>query len=424
MFIDVAKIELKAGKGGDGAVSFRREKFEPSGGPYGGDGGNGGNIYLVASNSIRTLMDFRYKRHYKAPNGENGGTKKMYGKKGEDLYLKVPVGTLIKDFDSDRVIHDMKEDGEVFLICKGGRGGRGNAKFASSTRQAPRFAEPGTKGQARTIKLEIKLLADVGLVGLPNVGKSSILSIISEAKPKIANYHFTTLEPNLGVVKVGEGESFVIADIPGLIEGASEGVGLGFDFLKHIERTKVLVHVLDASGSEGRNPVEDYNTIRKEMLSYNIKIADKKEIIVANKMDIEGAKEGLEKIKEAFPDKIDEIIEMSAATTEGIDKLKYKIWEYIKDAKLQYETYDEEYIPFEEEPEPDYEVTVREDNTFIVTGPLIDDLVYRTNFEDYEALRHFQKVLDDKGVFERLKELNIGNGDLVIVGEMEFEYFD
>ncbi|QQK07159.1 GTPase ObgE [Miniphocaeibacter halophilus] len=424
MFIDVAKIELKAGKGGDGAVSFRREKYEPSGGPYGGDGGNGGSIYLVASNSIRTLMDFRYKRHYKAENGENGGTKKMYGKKGEDLYLKVPVGTLVKDFDSDRVIHDMKEDGEVFLICKGGRGGRGNAKFASSTRQAPRFAEPGTKGQERTIKLEIKLLADVGLVGLPNVGKSSILSIISEAKPKIANYHFTTIEPNLGVVKVGEGESFVIADIPGLIEGASEGVGLGFDFLKHIERTKVLVHVLDASGSEGRNPVEDYNTIRKEMLSYNIKIADKKEIIVANKMDIEGAKEGLEKIKKAFPDKIDEIIEMSAATTEGIDKLKYKIWEYIKDIKLEYETYDEEYIPFEEEAEPDYEVTVREGNTFIVTGPLIDDLVYRTNFEDYEALRHFQKVLDDKEVFKKLKELNIGNGDLVIVGEMEFEYFD
>ncbi len=423
MFIDIAKIELKAGKGGDGAVSFRREKFEPSGGPYGGDGGNGGNIFLEASNSIRTLMDFRYKRNYKAPNGENGGTKKMYGKKGEDLYLKVPVGTLIKDFDSDRVIHDMREDGEVFLICKGGRGGRGNAKFTSSTRQAPRFAEPGARGQIKTIKLEIKLLADVGLIGLPNVGKSSILSIISDAKPKIANYHFTTLEPNLGVVKVGVGESFVIADIPGLIEGASEGVGLGFDFLRHIERTKLLVHVLDASGSEGRDPVEDYNTIRAEMLSYNIKIGDKKEIIVANKMDLEGSKEGLERIKEYLGDKAEAIIEMSAATTEGIDRLKYKIWDILKDTEFEYETFDEEYIPFEDVEEPDFEVTINNENIYMITGPLIDDLVYRTNFQDNEALRHFQKVLEDKKVFEKLRKMGIKDGDTVIVGEMEFDYF-
>ncbi|WP_100065081.1 GTPase ObgE [Miniphocaeibacter massiliensis] len=423
MFIDVAKIELKAGRGGDGAVAFRREKFEPSGGPFGGDGGNGGSIYIIADESIRTLMDFRYKRHYKAENGENGGTKRMYGKKGEDLYLKVPIGTLIKDYDTDRVIHDMKYHGEEYLVCRGGKGGRGNAKFSNSTRQAPRFAEPGTKGQERIVKLEIKLIADVGLIGLPNVGKSSILSIISEAKPKIANYHFTTLEPNLGVVKIGEGESFVIADIPGIIEGASEGVGLGFDFLKHVERTRVLVHVLDASGSEGRNPVDDYNSIRKELLSYNIKIADKKEIIVANKIDLQGAKEGLESIKNAFVDRVDDIIEMSAATTEGIDKLKYKIWEILKEVGFEYETYDEEYIPFEDEKEPDYEITKR-DNTYIVTGPLIDDLVYRTNFEDNEALKHFQKVLTDKKVFIKLKENGIQDGDYVIVGEMEFEYFD
>ena len=424
MFIDIAKIELKAGKGGDGAVSFRREKFEPSGGPYGGDGGSGGNIFLVASENIRTLMDFRYKRHYKAPNGENGGTKKMYGKKGEDIYLKVPIGTLIKDFDSDRVIYDMKEDNEVFLICKGGRGGRGNAKFANSTRQAPRFAEPGAKGQFRTIKLELKLLADVGLIGLPNVGKSSILSIITEAKPKIANYHFTTLEPNLGVVKIGEEKSFVIADIPGLIEGASDGIGLGHDFLRHIERTRILVHVLDISGSEGRDPVEDYNTIRNELSSYNIKLSDKTEIIVANKMDLEGAEEGLIKFEESFPDKVNNIVKMSAATTEGIEELKFKIWSIIKDLPVEYETYDEEYIPFEEEESPDYEISIKEGNIYVITGPLIDDLIYRTNFQDHEALLHFQKILTDKLVFLELKKLGIKDGDLVIAGEMEFEYFN
>lgn len=422
MFIDIAKIELKAGKGGDGAVSFRREKFEPSGGPYGGDGGNGGSIYIIADESIRTLMDFRYKRHYKAPSGDNGGTKKMFGKKGENLYLKVPVGTLIKDFDTNTVIYDMKMPGEEYLICQGGRGGRGNARFANSTRQAPRFAEPGTKGQERTIKLELKLLADVGLIGLPNVGKSSILSIISDAKPKIANYHFTTLEPNLGVVKVGEGESFVIADIPGLIEGASEGIGLGFDFLRHVERTKVLVHVLDISGSEGRNPIDDYNTIRNELESYNIRISDKIEIIVANKMDLEGAKEGLENFKKEFPEKANDIVEMSAATTEGIKELKYKIWDIVKNLDIEYETFDERYIYFEEAKEPDYEIVNREGN-YIVTGPLIDDLVYRTNFDDNDALRHFQKILTDKGVFVKLEEMNIQDGDLVIVGEMEFEYF-
>ncbi|WP_300410167.1 GTPase ObgE [Lagierella sp.] len=421
MFIDIAKIELKAGKGGDGAVSFRREKFEPSGGPFGGDGGNGGSIYLVADESVRTLMDFRYKRHYKAENGENGGTKKMFGKRGQDLYLKVPIGTLVKDFETDRVIHDLNEKDETFLICQGGRGGRGNARFATSKRQAPRFAEPGTKGEEKTIKLEMKLIADVGLIGMPNVGKSSILSIISEAKPKIANYHFTTLEPNLGVVKVSSGESFIIADIPGLIEGASEGVGLGFDFLKHIERTKVLVHVLDVSGSEGRDPIDDYNIIRKEILSYNLKIADKKEIIVANKMDLPGANEGLKKLYEVFSDRESDIISISAATTEGIDQLKYKIIQALKNADIKPETYDEKFVPEEVEERPDFEVT-REDDTYIVTGPLIDHLIYRTNFQDHESLRHFQKILTDKGVFESLKDHGINEGDTVIVGEMEFDY--
>ena len=421
MFIDIAKIELKAGKGGDGAVAFRREKFEPSGGPFGGDGGNGGSIFFVADDSVTTLLDFRYKKHYKAENGQNGRTKKMFGKAGEDLYLKVPVGTLIKDFDTDTVMFDLRENGQEALVCKGGRGGRGNARFATSKRQAPRFAEPGTKGEEKTIKLEMKLIADVGLVGMPNVGKSSLLSIMSKARPKIANYHFTTLEPNLGVVDVGNHNSFVIADIPGLIEGASEGVGLGFDFLKHIERTKVLVHVLDVSGSEGRDPIEDYNIIRKEMLSYNLKIGDKREIIVANKMDIPGAEEGLEKLKKVFSDRLEDIIAISAATTDNIDGLKYKIYEAVQEANTNPQTFDEIYIPVEEEAEPDYTIT-KEDGAYIVTGPLIDNLVYRTNFEDHEALRHFQKVLTDKGVFEELKEKGIEENDTVIVGEMEFDY--
>lgn len=423
MFIDVAKIDLKAGKGGDGAISFRREKYEPSGGPYGGDGGNGGSIIIVADEGIRTLMDFRYKRHYKAENGENGKTKKMYGKAGEDLYLKVPIGTLIKDYDTDAVMYDLKEDGEQFVVCKGGKGGRGNAKFATSTRQAPRFAEPGTLGEERVIKLELKLIADVGFIGLPNVGKSSILSIISEAKPKIANYHFTTLKPNLGVVKIGPEKSFVVADIPGLIEGASDGIGLGFDFLRHVERTKILVHVLDASGSESRDPVEDYYKIREEIEKYNIKLVDKKEIVVANKMDIYGADVGLSLIKEALQDKVEAIIPVSAATTEGIEDLKFAMWNIVKDIKhIDYETYDEEYIEFKEDNTPDYTV-FRQNEFFIVEGPLIDNLVYRTNFEDNVALKHFQKVLRDKGVITKLQELGIENGDTVVVGELEFDYY-
>ena len=278
MFIDVAKIELKAGKGGDGSVAFRREKYEPSGGPAGGDGGDGGSIIIVGDKDIKTLMDYSYRSIYKAESGGDGRNKKQFGKKGEDLILKVPVGTLVKDYDTDTVIYDVKHDKEEFVICKGGKGGKGNVHFKSSIRQAPRFAEPGEKGEEKTIKLELKLLADVGLIGLPNVGKSTLLSIMSNARPKIANYHFTTLEPNLGVCKVGE-KSFVLADIPGLIEGASEGLGLGHDFLKHIERTKILVHVLDISGSEGRNPIEDFELINSELSSYNIKLNDKKMVM-------------------------------------------------------------------------------------------------------------------------------------------------
>ncbi|MDU3804697.1 MAG: GTPase ObgE [Finegoldia magna] len=421
MFIDVAKIELKAGKGGDGSVAFRREKYEPSGGPAGGDGGDGGSIIIVGDKDIKTLMDFSYKSIYKAENGGDGRNKKQFGKKGEDLILKVPVGTLIKDYDTDTVIYDVKHDKEEFVICKGGKGGKGNVHFKSSIRQAPRFAEPGTKGEEKTIKLELKLLADVGLIGLPNVGKSTLLSIMSNARPKIANYHFTTLEPNLGVCKVGE-KSFVLADIPGLIEGASEGLGLGHDFLKHIERTKILVHVLDISGSEGRNPIEDFELINSELASYNIKLNDKKMLVVLNKTDL-GAEDNIKEFREKYSDKVDEIVEISAATTENVDKLMYLIADTLDSIEDDYSTLDEQYVYFEEEKEPDFKVR-RENENYIVEGPLIENLIYRTNFEVYESVNHLQKVLEDKGIIEQLKDLGIQDGDNVIIGDVEFDFYE
>lgn len=421
MFIDVAKIELKAGKGGDGSVAFRREKYEPSGGPAGGDGGDGGSIIIVADKDIKTLMDYSYKSIYKAENGGDGRNKKQFGKKGEDLILKVPVGTLIKDYDTDTVIYDVKHDKEEFVICKGGKGGKGNVHFKSSIRQAPRFAEPGTKGEEKTIKLELKLLADVGLIGLPNVGKSTLLSIMSNARPKIANYHFTTLEPNLGVCKVGE-KSFVLADIPGLIEGASEGLGLGHDFLKHIERTKILVHVLDISGSEGRNPIEDFQLINSELSSYNIKLNDKKMLVVLNKTDL-GAEDNIKEFREKYSDKVDEIVEISAATTENVDKLMYLIADTLDSIEDDYSTLDEQYVYFEEEKEPDFKVR-KENENYIVEGPLIENLIYRTNFEVYESVNHLQKVLEDKGVIQQLKDLGIQDGDNVVIGDVEFDFYE
>lgn len=421
MFIDVAKIELKAGKGGDGSVAFRREKYEPSGGPAGGDGGDGGSIIIVGDKDIKTLMDYSYKSIYKAENGGDGRNKKQFGKKGEDLILKVPVGTLIKDYDTDTVIYDVKHDKEEFVICKGGKGGKGNVHFKSSIRQAPRFAEPGTKGEEKTIKLELKLLADVGLIGLPNVGKSTLLSIMSNARPKIANYHFTTLEPNLGVCKVGE-KSFVLADIPGLIEGASEGMGLGHDFLKHIERTKILVHVLDISGSEGRNPIEDFELINSELASYNIKLNDKKMLVVLNKTDL-GAEDNIKEFREKYSDKVDEIVEISAATTENVDKLMYLIADTLDSIEDDYSTLDEQYVYFEEEKEPDFKVR-KENENYIVEGPLIENLIYRTNFEVYESVNHLQKVLEDKGVIQQLKDLGIQDGDNVVIGDVEFDFYE
>ncbi len=423
MFIDVAKISVKAGKGGDGLVSWRREKFEPSGGPYGGDGGNGGSIILKADEGIRTLMDFRYKRSYHGENGENGKTKNQYGKAGQDIVLKVPVGTLIKDESTGKVIVDLKEKDQTFIIAKGGKGGRGNARFATSTRQAPGFAEPGTKGQERKMILELKLLADVGLIGFPNVGKSTILSIVSAAKPKIANYHFTTLKPNLGVVRIADEKSFVIADIPGLIEGASEGLGLGHAFLRHIERTRVLVHVLDASGSEGRNPVEDFYKINEELVQYNDKLQTKPQIIVANKMDMPGGEEGLEAIKAEFEPKGYKVYSVSAATGEGIKELKYAIWNLLDSTEIEYETFDEEYDETEVTEEESIIVKF-EDEKYIVEGSFVERLLESTYFDDVDSLRFFQETLKNKGIIDELRKLGIEEGESVFICENEFEFFE
>ncbi len=419
MFIDKAKIHIKAGNGGNGIVAWRREKFEPSGGPYGGDGGNGGDVILKTDEGIRTLMDFRYKRKYHGQNGEDGRTKRQFGKAGEDIIIKVPVGTIVKDEPTGKVIVDLKENNQEFIIAKGGRGGRGNARFATATRQAPGFAEPGTKGRERNIILELKLLADVGLIGFPNVGKSTFLSLVSSAKPKIANYHFTTLKPNLGVVRIGDEKSFVIADIPGLIEGASEGVGLGHEFLRHIERTRVLVHILDVSGIEGRDPVEDYYTIMEELVGYNPKLKDKPQIIVGNKMDIPGAEEGLQKLKEEFKDK--EIYAMSAATTKGVEELKYIIWDVLSNTKVEYESFDDEMY---EETYEEREIIVKKENEeYIVDGLEIERLLESIYFDNVDSVRYFQETLRKMGIVEKLEELGIKEGETVLIAGYEFEFF-
>ncbi len=421
MFIDVAKISVKAGKGGNGIVAWRREKFEPSGGPYGGNGGNGGSIILEVDEGIRTLMDFRYKRSYKGENGEDGRSKKQFGAKGKDIVLKVPKGTLVLDEASGGVIVDLKEKDQTFVLVRGGRGGRGNAEFATATRQAPGFAEAGTKGQEREIILELKLLADVGLIGYPNVGKSTILSMLSAAKPKIANYHFTTLQPNLGVVRVGDEQSFVLADIPGLIEGASEGIGLGHDFLKHIERTSVLVHVLDVSGSEDRDPIEDFYKINQELEDYNEKLKTKPQIIAANKMDIPSSLEELEKLRKEFEPKGYTIYPVSAATGEGINELKFGIWELLSNTEIVTETYDEDYVQYRKEEET---VIVRkEDDVYIVEGTFVERLLESVYFDDVDSLRFFQETLRKKGIIEELEKLGVQEGDSIFILDNEFEFF-
>lgn len=421
MFIDEAKITVTAGNGGDGAVAWRREKFEPAGGPAGGDGGDGGSIIIKASDDIHTLMDFRYKRIYKGNNGENGRNKNQYGAAGEDITLKVPVGTLVKDAESRNVIVDMKEDGQEYIIAQGGAGGKGNAKFKTPTRRAPKFAQPGRKGESKEIILELKLLADVGLIGFPNVGKSSLLSVVSAAKPKISNYHFTTLSPNLGVVRLGDEQSFVIADVPGLIEGASKGVGLGHEFLKHIERTSVLIHVLDISGYEGRDPLEDFDMINNELKSYNKNLENKTQILYANKMDLPGAEENLKRLEEKLKDSDIKIFSGSVLRQDNLQELLYYVWDELKKEDHSYETYDEKYVEIIRE-EKDEILVEKVNDAYIVSGEEIENLIRAINFNENESLKYFQNLLERKGVIDMLKDAGIQEGDTVFLGEMEFEF--
>lgn len=419
MFIDRADIKVIAGNGGNGIVSWRREKFEPAGGPAGGDGGKGASVIIKSDNNIHTLMDFRYKKVYKGENGENGKTSNMFGKDGEDIILKVPVGTLVKDQKTGGVIVDLNENNQEFVIAEGGRGGRGNTKFRSSTRRAPNFSEDGKPGETREITLELKLLADVGLIGYPNVGKSTLLSIVSAAKPKIENYHFTTLSPNLGVVNLGFEKSFVIADIPGLIEGAAEGVGLGHDFLKHIERTRVLIHVLDISGIEGRDPLEDFDQINKELQEYNPKLKDKPQIVYANKMDLPGAEENLERLKEKLKDNNIPIFSGSIANTDNLDQLMSLSYQIVQETNMP-QTYDEEYVPVEKKIIP---ITVdKVDGEFVIYGDQVEELLRKININDNDSLRYLQTQLSNMGIMDMLQDRGVSAGDTVIMGEIEFEY--
>lgn len=419
MFVDKVKITAKAGDGGDGIVSFLRYKGITNGGPDGGDGGDGGSVYFVADASKNSLVDFYYKKKYTAENGERGGSKNCFGKKGEDLYIKVPVGTVIKDFETDRIICDMFEDGQTELLLKGGSGGKGNARFTTSKRHAPHFSQKGESTPVRALMLELKTIADVGLIGFPNVGKSTLLSKTTSAKPKIANYHFTTLSPNLGVVKYFD-DDFVMADIPGLIEGAADGAGLGHDFLRHIERTRLLVHVVDLSGLEGRNPAEDYKKINAELKKYSKALAGLKQIIAANKCDCYGAEENLKALKKAV--KKFKIFPVSALTGEGLDALLREVYETLKTLPPQQPI---EYERFEyDKPDPDKFDVYKDGDVFVVEGPLVDVIARNITFSDYHSLAYFQKILKEKGVIKRLRDAGAVNGDTVAVGDLEFEFVD
>lgn len=422
MFVDYTKILIKSGNGGNGAISFRREKYVASGGPDGGDGGKGGDIYFTVTPDANTLIDFRYNKKFKAEDGKNGSGGHCYGKSGEDLYIKVPKGTVIKDANTGKVIADLSEDGQTELILAGGKGGKGNSHFATSTRQAPHFAQDGQKGIEKEIILELKLIADVGLVGFPNVGKSTILSIVSAATPKIADYHFTTLEPNLGVVNTKKG-SFILADIPGIIEGASKGIGLGLQFLRHIERTRLLLHVIDISGSEGRNPVEDFYKINEELKEYSKKLAEKKQIIVANKADIMQNNKYYEKLANIAKKENIEIFNISAATGKGINELMEHVAEVLKTLPKEKIVSGNEKIVYELEEEQEI-IIKKEKEIYIVEGRIIDKILGRVNMADNESLYYFQKCLKDSGIEDELKKYGIKTGDTVKFGNWEFEWYD
>lgn len=424
MFVDKVTIKVKAGKGGNGAIAFHREKYVPNGGPSGGDGGRGGSVIISPDPHMSTLMDFRYKRKYQAGTGDDGGGKNCSGRSGEDLTIRVPLGTIIRDVETGAVIKDMSTM-ETFTLAKGGRGGWGNQHFATPTRQAPRFAKNGTPGEERAVVLELKLLADVGLVGFPNVGKSTMLSVMSKARPKIANYHFTTLFPNLGVVYAREDVSFVLADIPGLIEGASQGAGLGHDFLRHVDRCRLLVHVVDVSGLEGRNPIEDFHTINTELKGYSPDLANRPQIVVANKLDILQDESLLTEFEAEIKKLGLPFLSLSAATHRGIADLISIIAE-----KLQglppITVFEPEYIePVQKPADPaELEYRIVEGDTYLVEGRWLDELIDRVNFSDHESLMYLEKNLETAGVYEKLRELGLSAGDTLSLAGIEFEYHE
>ncbi|MBR6640828.1 MAG: GTPase ObgE [Clostridia bacterium] len=422
MFIDYTKITIASGNGGNGAISFRREKYVANGGPDGGDGGKGGSIYFKVDLGLNTLIDFRYNKRYAAKNGEPGSGSRCNGKKGEDLYIKVPQGTVVKDAETGAIIADLSKEDQVECILEGGKGGKGNVHFATATRQIPNFAETGEPGKERAVILELKMIADVGLVGYPNVGKSTLLSRMTLARPKVANYHFTTLEPSLGVVKLKNGASFVMADIPGLIEGASEGVGLGLQFLRHVERTRVLLHVIDVAGTEGRDPVEDFEKINIELANYSEKLPKKLQIIAANKADVLQNEENFAKLEAKAKEKGMEIFKISAVTGEGLDVLFMRIADLLKDIpKEEFEVEDKvAHYTFDDET-PGWSIT-RENNTFTIEGKEIETIMRRVNFSDYESMAYFHNTLRKMGIEAELRRRGIKEGDIVKIFDWEFEY--
>ena len=423
MFVDRVKIHVKGGNGGNGMVSFFRAKYITHGGPDGGDGGRGGDVIFVGDESMGTLMDFRYKRMFKAGNGQDGGKRNCFGKDGESVVIKVPVGTVIREAESGKIMADITKHGEEKILIHGGKGGKGNQHFATPTRQAPRYAEPGRVAKEYDFILELKLIADVGLIGFPNVGKSTLLSMVTNANPKIANYHFTTLAPNLGVVEGRYGDSFVLADIPGLVEGASEGVGLGHAFLRHVERTKVFIHVVDAAGVEGDDPVENVRKINQELEAYNPELMKRPQVIAANKTDIPGSEENVERLKEAYEKEGFEVFPISAATNKGLDELLTKVAEILKNYpedivfEEEYEEYDE--VAVDQEP---FTIEI-EDEVYVVRGVGVEKMIGYTNIDTEKGFAFFQRYLKEKGIIEALEEKGIQEGDTVRIYDLEFEFW-
>ena len=421
-FVDVAKIHVKAGNGGNGVVTFHREKYVAAGGPDGGDGGRGGNVVFRGKKNLSTLMDFRYKRKYAAQNGEDGRGGNQSGRGAEDLIVKVPIGTVVKDAESGLVIADVSEEKD-YIIAKGGKGGLGNQHFATPTRQIPNFAKPGYKGEERDVILELKLIADVGLIGFPNVGKSTLISTISSAKPKIANYHFTTLSPVLGVVRVDDEASFVAADIPGIIEGASEGVGLGHDFLRHVERCRLLLHVVDVSGSEGRDPIEDFKLINKELVNFSLELSQRPQIAIANKADI-ATQEQIDTFKAFCHEQGIQLFVISAATRQGLDNLVQTVYNELQ--KLPPVTiYEPEFVEKVEVADGNkFEIHRADDAAFEIDAPWLLDILYTSDIDDYSSLQYFQRRLQASGIIDKLKEMGVKEGDTIRIDDFEFDYVD